>query len=167
MNYHHLAPRRIGPAAFPSKAYQTLPHITRHRLFSPVVPSPSQLSKPQLPPPIQTLHSSLLAVPAPLRCFSYILPRCSGPRWPPYQLYLTRCPRSLTVPARTFVHRLPGSQNVYVVHLARLLHSSDANTHCQHQARYIVLGCGSFVRGIHQYNLPSIPIVYIPNPFST
>ena len=36
-----------------------------------------------------------LAVPAPRRCLSYILLCCFGPRWPPYQLYLTRCPRPL------------------------------------------------------------------------
>ena len=34
-----------------------------------------------------------LAVPAPRRCPSYILLRFLGPRWPPYQLYHTRCPR--------------------------------------------------------------------------
>ena len=32
-----------------------------------------------------------LAVPAPSSCPSYILLRCPGPRWPPYQLYHTRC----------------------------------------------------------------------------
>ena len=32
-----------------------------------------------------------LAVLAPWSCPSYILLRCLGPRWPPYQLYHTRC----------------------------------------------------------------------------
>ena len=36
---------------------------------------------------------SLLTVPAPRRCLSYILLRCSGPRWPPYQLHHARYTR--------------------------------------------------------------------------
>ena len=59
-----------------------------------------------------------LAVPAPRRCLSYILLRCPGPRWPPYQLYLTRCPRPLfghglslnKISRKKNVRRLPGSQ---------------------------------------------------------
>ena len=35
----------------------------------------------------------LQLVPTPRRCPSYILLGCSGPRWPPYQLYLTRSSR--------------------------------------------------------------------------
>ena len=83
MNYHHLARRRMGPAAFHSAV---LYPIQLAWLPVSVASSPSQLSKPQLPPPIQTLHFSVLAVSAPRRCLSYILLRCSGPRWPPYQL---------------------------------------------------------------------------------
>ena len=36
-----------------------------------------------------------LVIPAPSSCLSYILPRCLGPRWPPYQLYHTPCSRPL------------------------------------------------------------------------
>ena len=41
----------------------------------------------------QQQQQQLQLVPTPRRCPSYILLGCSGPRWPPYQLYLTRSSR--------------------------------------------------------------------------
>ena len=106
---------------------------------------------------------------------SFILLCCPGLRWPPYQLYHTRSHRCRPIgPTHTAQTPIPS---------------------CLHQARYIVLGCGSFVRGrkrkkadlrpfyiirvndiraepvetplLDQYRRSSIPIIYILDPFST
>ena len=97
-----------------------------------------------------------LAVPAPRRCLSYILLCCSGPRWPPYQLYLTCCsrPPMATVLAGTKCSEKVCTSparltNVYVAPLARLDTAQTPISSSVHQANIsiIVLGCGSFVRG--------------------
>ena len=89
-----------------------------------------------------------LTVPAPRRCLSYILLCCSGPRWPPYQLYHnrisrplmatvlagTKCPEKVcTPPARL--------TNVYVAPLVRLHTAQTPIPSCLHQARYIDISC--------------------------
>ena len=146
-------------ASFSSCTLSNSAFFPASRFPFPAVPSPGQLSKRQ-PTPIQTLHSSLLAVPAPRRCLSYILLRSSGPRWPPYQLYLTRCPRSLTAQLERLYTACPVHKMCTSPLVARLNTGSNANTHCQDQARYIdiVLGCGSFVRGRKRKKGDSIPL---------
>ena len=88
-----------------------------------------------------------LAVPAPRRCLSYILLRCSGPRWPPYQLYLTRSSTWNKISRKSLYVARPTDKCVYVASLARLNTAQTPIPRCLHQARCIVLGCGSFVRG--------------------
>ena len=108
-----------------------------------------------------------LAVSASWSCPSYIFLRCLGPRWSPYQLYHTRSSRPLlaTVPAGT---KCPENvctsptrlTDVYVAPLARLNTAQTPIPSCLHQARYIVLGCGSFVRGRKRKRVDSRPLLY-------
>ena len=96
-----------------------------------------------------------------------MLLRCPGPRWPPYQLYHTRCPRPRWPRSQLeqniqdiFLRRPPGS-HICVrrpfgpTHTVQTLIPS-----CLHQARYIVLGCGSFVRGQKRKKVDSRPFLY-------
>ena len=54
-----------------------------------------------------------------------------------------------------------------IMYFACPTHSSNANTHCQHQARYIVLGCGSFVRGRKRKKGDSIPFILSRRDYMT
>ena len=90
-------------------------------------PSPSALSQLYSPP---LFRSPMATVPA-----------------SPHSLY----PSPLAVPVPSLV-TVPAIKIMYV---ARPTHSSNANTHCQHQARYIVLGCGYLgVLGSQCYTRP-------------
>ena len=65
----------------------------------------------------------------------------------------TKCPENVcTSPARL--------TNVYVAPLARLNTAQTPIPSCLHQARYIVLGCGSFVRGRKRKRVDSRPLLY-------
>ena len=109
-----------------------------------------------------------LVVPAPRRCLSYILLRYSVPEDHRKRLYVppdsqnvyvaplarlnTYLTRSFRPPRPRMTSKIlyaafPAHKCVYVAPLARLNTSQTPIPRCQHQARYIVLGCGSFVRG--------------------
>ena len=141
-----------------------------------------------------------------------MLLRCPGPRWPPYQLYHSCCPRPLlaTVPAIYFsavrvpdghrtsftipavpvpflatipaiyfsavpvldghrtsfnkisrkkriVRRPPGSHRCRPVGPTHTAQTPIPS--CLHQAKCIVLGCGSIVRGRKRKKVASIPLL--------
>ena len=165
-------------------------------LPSPFSLSPLQLVEPQPPRPIQTQYPRLLSQLSALSQL-YSLPRFRSPMATvpalPHSLY----PSPLAVP-------VPSSATVPAIKMCMsplwpdLTHAQTPIPRRLHQARYIVLGCGSFVRGrkrkkgdsipfilsrrdymsrLHDEcpkrasttsdKLSSIPIIYIPNPFST
>ena len=93
-----------------------------------------------------------------------MLLRCPGPRWPPYQLYHTSCPRLRSQLEqniqKSFVRRTPGSHRCVRRPVGPTHTAQTPILSCLHQARFIVLGCGSFVRGRKRKKVDSRPFLY-------
>ena len=99
-----------------------------------------------------------------------MLLRCPDPRWAPYQLYRTRCPRPLWPRfqleqniQKKFVRRPPGSHRCVRRPVGPTNTAQTPIPSCLYQARYIVLGCGNFVRGRKRKEFDSRPF-YIISP---
>ena len=120
--------------------------------------TPYQLSRPHRPR-AQLRHTSCLV---PIAATSSALPyQLSRPHWPGAQLRHTSHSLSpfLYGPSLNICTPSLRFTKCAVVPVARLNTCSDANTPPPAPGRYIVLGCGSFVRGRKRKKGDSIPFI--------